>query len=233
MSFDSDCRLFYRAGMMPAQVAFQDRHETPSGGLRVRKRAKTRAVIEDAAFDLFELQGFDATTVEQIAERADVSMSTFFRYFPSKVEVVLSDHRAQLPPLHDAIAGRPTTESDLVAVWRGLEGTWLGAIDAERTAHKTRVVESSGMLSALRHQNESQWLATVKDALALRQGLARPDARYDLAARTALAVLASAFEEWISSGCVTDLGGLLEERFQVMASLCAEWVDGDRSEGGS
>jgi AcrR family transcriptional regulator len=209
--------------MMPAQVAFLDRHDPP-GGLRSRKRVKTRAVIEDAAFELFEQHGFDATTVDQIAERADVSMSTFFRYFPSKVEVVLSDHRAQLPPLHDALAGRPPSESDLVAVRHALEATWLGAIDAERTAHKTRIVESSEMLRALRHQNMSQWSETVKDALAQRRGLTAPDARCDLAARTSLAVLASAFEHWIASGCVTDLGALLEERFEIMSSLCADWA---------
>jgi AcrR family transcriptional regulator len=210
---------------MPAQVAFQERESDPSAGLRSRKRVKTRSVIEDAAFELFEQQGFDATTVEQIAERADVSMSTFFRYFPSKGEVVLSDHRAQLPPLHDALASRPATESDLVAVWHALEATWLGAIDAERTIHKTRVVESSDMLRALQHQNMSQWHATVKDALARRHGLAEPDARCDLAARTALAVLASAFEHWIASGCVGDLRVVLEDRFGVMASLCAEWTE--------
>ena len=215
--------------MLPAQVAFQDRHEDAPAGLRSRKRVKTRAVIEDAAFELFERQGFDATTVEQIAERADVSMSTFFRYFPSKVEVVLSDHRAQLPPLHDALAGRPANESDLVAVRRALEATWLGAIDAERTAHKTRIVESSDMLRALRHQNMSQWYETVKDALAQRRGLAVPDARCDLAARTSLAVLASAFEQWIASGCVADLGAMLEDRFELMASLCAEWAGRRRS----
>jgi AcrR family transcriptional regulator len=217
--------------MLPADVAFQDHHDDPSAGLRTRKRVKTRAVIEDAAFELFERQGFDATTVEQIAERADVSMSTFFRYFPSKVEVVLSDHREQLPPLHDAIAGRPTTESDLVAVRRALEATWLGAIDPARTAPRSRIVESSDMLRALRHQNESNWYETVKDALAQRRGLAAPDTRCDLAARTALAVLASAFEQWIASACVADLGAVLEDRFEVMASLCTDWAADGRSVG--
>lgn len=60
-------------------------------GLRERKKVRTRAAIQEHAFRLFAEQGYDGTTVQQIIEAADVSESTFFRYFPSKGEVVLSD----------------------------------------------------------------------------------------------------------------------------------------------
>jgi AcrR family transcriptional regulator len=60
-------------------------------GLRERKKAKTRAAIQEHALRLFREQGYSATTIEQIADAAEVSPSTFFRYFPTKEDVVLFD----------------------------------------------------------------------------------------------------------------------------------------------
>jgi AcrR family transcriptional regulator len=60
-------------------------------GLRERKKAKTRAAIQEHALRLIREQGYEATTIEQIAEAAEVSPSTFFRYFPTKEDVVAYD----------------------------------------------------------------------------------------------------------------------------------------------
>lgn len=59
--------------------------------MRERKKERTRRAIRIEAFRLFREQGYAATTVEQIAEAAEISPSTFFRYFPSKEQVVLAD----------------------------------------------------------------------------------------------------------------------------------------------
>ena len=85
-------------------------------GLRERKKVKTRLAIEDAALALFEERGYEATTVDEIADRAEVSTTTFFRYFPTKADVLLGDHGIQLPAIRQTIVDRPASENDLVAI---------------------------------------------------------------------------------------------------------------------
>ena len=65
--------------------------EPPKLGLRERKKAKTRALIQQVALRLFRDQGYAATSIEQIAEAAEVSTTTVFRYFPTKPDLVISD----------------------------------------------------------------------------------------------------------------------------------------------
>lgn len=74
-------------------------------GLRERKKARTRATIRNVAFRLFREQGYAETTIEQIADHAEVSPSTFFRYFPTKEALVLTDDLD--PPMIAAFEEQP------------------------------------------------------------------------------------------------------------------------------
>ncbi|WP_079052519.1 TetR/AcrR family transcriptional regulator [Streptomyces regalis] len=76
--------------------------------LRERKKIKTRIAIRDATYALIREQGYEATTVEQIAERAEVSPSTVFRYFPTKEDIVLTDEYD--PLVEDLLRERPEDE---------------------------------------------------------------------------------------------------------------------------
>jgi AcrR family transcriptional regulator len=65
--------------------------EQPKIGLRERKKIKTKETIQLHALKLFREQGYHETTIEQIADAAEISPSTFFRYFPTKEALVLED----------------------------------------------------------------------------------------------------------------------------------------------
>jgi AcrR family transcriptional regulator len=108
-------------------------HEEPQPGLRERKKAKTHATIQAAALELFQRQGYDATTVDQIADQAEVSQSTFFRYFPTKQDVVLHDRYD--PLLLAAFRAQPTELSTIAALRRTLRSV-LGTLPTEELAHE-------------------------------------------------------------------------------------------------
>jgi len=82
--------------------------------LRERKKARTRASIREHALRLFREQGYDKTTVEEIAAAAEVSPSTFFRYFPTKEDVVLRDDLDER--ILDAFERQPASLTPVAAV---------------------------------------------------------------------------------------------------------------------
>jgi AcrR family transcriptional regulator len=105
------------------------RGEQPAG-LRERKKARTRAAIQDHALRLFIEQGYDATTVEQIAAAADVSQSTFFRYFPAKEDTLRYDRLD--PILLEAFVRQPRELTPLQAVRNAMREV-LGSLRAEES----------------------------------------------------------------------------------------------------
>jgi AcrR family transcriptional regulator len=82
-------------------------------GLRERKKERTRRSIRVEAFRLFREQGYNETTIEQIAAAAEVSPSTFFRYFPTKEQLVLADDLD--PMMLEALRRQPRDVSPLTA----------------------------------------------------------------------------------------------------------------------
>jgi AcrR family transcriptional regulator len=111
--------------------------QRPAPGLRERKKARTRAEIQRHALRLFREQGYEATTVRQIAAAAEISESTFFRYFPTKEEVVLWD--AFDPLILDALRRQPAGLRPVAAL-RGAFREVLGPLPAaERAALRERL----------------------------------------------------------------------------------------------
>lgn len=166
--------------MSPVQVNPKvPRSSGKSSGLRERKKAKTRATIQQQALRLFRAQGYEATTMEQIAEASEVSASTVFRYFATKEELVASDE-------HDAFFIRAwrdqPAELPLVqALRRAIRSTIDELSPTELGAQRDRdvLMVTVPELWAANLGNITQTMHTITDLVAERTGK-RPD---DIAVR--------------------------------------------------
>ncbi len=94
----------------------REAHRSPTRGLRERKKARAREAIQEQALRLFHEQGYAETTILQIAEAAEVSPSTLFRYFPTKADIVRYD--ALDPILFAAYRGQPADLTPVAALRR-------------------------------------------------------------------------------------------------------------------
>jgi AcrR family transcriptional regulator len=105
-------------------------------GLRERKKARTRAAIQQHALRLFRDQGYARTTVDQIADAAEVSQSTFFRYFPTKEDVVLYDDYD--PLLIAAFHAQPAELSPIEALRGAMHAVFGELPPSERDLERER-----------------------------------------------------------------------------------------------
>lgn len=149
-------------------------------GLRERKKTKTRAAIQGHALRLFSEQGYDATTVEQICDAAEVSESTFYRYFPAKPDVVLWDDLDAL--FVRAIKEQPPGIAPMPAI-RAAFRIVFGQLTRQQQAEQLQRVTLSLAVPELRatmFDQFAQGIQLLADTLAERTG--RPND--DLALRT-------------------------------------------------
>jgi AcrR family transcriptional regulator len=205
---------------MSLQVTFHQPAPEAIPDMRTRKKARTRVAIQDAALDLFAEQGYEATSVEQIALRADVSASTFFRYFGAKADIILNDQDTQLPQLCAAILSQPLEVGDLEAVRRALQAAWVPNIDPVRTIRTARAVAQSAFLCGIAYNVGRGWVDVVGAALAERRD--DPDALEEclLVARTALGIFGNATEQWVASEARKDFDSLIDEGFRMIERMC-------------
>jgi AcrR family transcriptional regulator len=149
-------------------------------GLRERKKARTRASLREHALRLFRDQGYTATTVEQIAAAAEVSPSTFFRYFPTKEDLVLQDDMDTR--LIEALEQQPPDLGALAAVRAATKQVFASytAADVDVLTETTRLTMTVPEVRARAMDEFARSIAVVADAVARRAG--RP--ADDLAVRT-------------------------------------------------
>jgi AcrR family transcriptional regulator len=168
----------------------------PRPGLRERKKARTRAAIREHALRLFREQGYAATTVDQIAEAADVSPSTFFRYFPTKEDVVLQDELDVL-----AIGAFEEQAADLspVAAFRAAARQAFAALDKEDLAKLRETAELTLTVPELRARAMDEFTRTIEviaEAAARRSGRDPNDFAVRILAGAIVGVIMAATMPW-------------------------------------
>lgn len=188
-------------------------------GLRERKKQKTRWAIQEHALRLFVEQGYEATTVEQIAEAAEVSPSTFFRYFKTKEEVVSEDRYDDL--LVAAIEAAPAEFTPLATMRHALATTLGDLVPAEydQILQRMRLVLS---VPALRARTMFGLLEST-DAFAppLARRLGREPDDFGVRAFVTACMTASAIAifAWYDSEGRADLGALIDRALAEMGEL--------------
>jgi AcrR family transcriptional regulator len=190
-----------------------------ASGLRERKKARTRASLREHALRLFREQGYQATTVEQIAAAAEVSPSTFFRYFPTKEDLVLQDDMdvrliaalERQPPGLGAVAA-------VRAAAREMLGSYVGA-DLDAIRETTRLSMTVPEIRARALDEFARAITAVAEAVAKRAG--RP--ADDLAVRTVTGAIIGVimsitlpWEDWSDADGFDETFGRIDEALALL-----------------
>jgi AcrR family transcriptional regulator len=168
-------------------------------GVRERKKRATRAQLEEAAFSLFARQGYEATTVDEISEAAQVSPRTFFRYFATKEDVIFGDQAGDLDQLRLAMQHGPGEDGDVVR--DGLMA-FSRILDERRddVLGRRQLIVDNPVLQGRVLRLESAWAGAVADILAARAGQGDPTFEQQVLASCAVTVLSAAVQAWHAAG---------------------------------
>jgi AcrR family transcriptional regulator len=195
-----------------------------SQGLRERKKSRTYQAIVAAAVELFEEKGFDATTVEEIAEAADISPRTFFRYFDSKYDVVMPggdrhDHGDE-KPFGDLLAARPADESPVEAVRQAFRQELQTMLDENPMAvRQFRVTMSTPTLRTRVFEHFQEHQSEMVGVFASRLGVEEDELMPHLLASAVGTTMWTVIDRWIAEGAPEDrLLPLFEEAFALLST---------------
>jgi AcrR family transcriptional regulator len=188
-----------------------------ASGLRERKKARTREAIIDAALDLFGRKGFDATTIEDIAAAADVSPRTFFRYFDSKVDLVMAHNEAHGDKVAPLVVARPASEGPLEALHQVMRQMLLELLADPSVVREFRVMMGTPTLRKLAREHFYEEEAELVSAFAVRLGTDDADLTANVMAAAAASTIWAVIERWVAEGPgVERLPPMIDEAFTLL-----------------
>ena len=196
-----------------------DQHLDRASATRVgRRRSTTRDHIADVAIDLFSAHGFDAVSVDDVAQAAGIARRTVFRYYASKNAILWGDfdtHLNRLTELLDGVGGEvPLDEALRTAL---LEFNTFGSTETARHRERMRVILETAELQAYSMTMYAGWRAVIARFVAARTDTKPTDLRPQTLSWTLLGVALSAYEYWLADESVT-LTGALGAAFDVAFS---------------
>ena len=188
-------------------------------GLRERKKARTRASLREHALRLFREKGYQNTTVEQIAAAAEVSPSTFFRYFPTKEDLVLQDDMdtrmieafEHQPPGLGPIAAVRAASREMVASY--------SAADMDLLRETTRLTMTVPEIRARAMDEFARTITVVAEAVAKRAGRSPDDLAVRAVAGAIIGVIMSItmpWEDWSEGRSFEDTFGRIDEALGLL-----------------
>lgn len=186
--------------------------ETEKEGLRDRKRRETLARITEKGIELFGANGYEATTLDAIADAAGISRRTFFHYFQSKEEILFSWQSGLVEAVRNAVLGQSTQQSPLDALQTAL-ATLTASFDAEHAITIDRVLRSN---QQLRTSNQAKYLLVEQAAF---QALCQlwPDATrrkgLRMVAMVCIGALRLAMDSWAEDGGRRPIAEYLKAEF--------------------
>jgi len=191
-----------------------ERTASRKGGARLLARQAMIAQVSAMAFQLFQTQGYEATTVDDICAVAEISRSTFFRYFSSKEDALLSQVAQSPEDLLYALESRPDDEEIWLALRRALDVLIERyAAEPESARRLARLISTTPALSAKHTEKNARWQGLLKPELARRLGIdpARiADPRPAALIASALGCVDAAISAWASTEGTRPLGEILD-----------------------
>jgi AcrR family transcriptional regulator len=184
--------------------------------LRARRKRRTAEAIVNSGLRLFEERGFDHTTIDQIAEAAEISPRTFFRYFTDKKELFFAEDERLLDVINETLDRAPPGESVLDLARRATHALAAQSVeDPERRVARERLIAATPALLARRMAKNLRWEQAINERL-LQRGFTGWEAL--LLPKIALACFQAAYEQWVRDPGQS-LPALVDESFTVLESL--------------
>lgn len=192
------------------------RKQTPS--LRERKKQRTRELLIETANRLFLEQGFDGTTVDQIADAAGVSQRTFFRYFASKDDVVFSKHDERIRRFRQLLESHGDGQGPAAAVRAALtEFAQDYQHQRRELLREWRIVTGSPLLIARDVEQDLEFEQAIAEVLQAGDPAgSATDLKARIIAGAIFGAIRATMQEWFSLGCKQDLVELGRECFEIL-----------------